>query len=50
MEYSIEFSKTVYVEADNEDEAVDEAIKQIAADDKIYINDCYIYCNGKQYG
>lgn len=49
MTYSIEFTTTVEVEADDEDEAVAEAIREIAPDDTINVHQFYIYCNGKGY-
>lgn len=48
-EYNIEFSTTVCVEANDEDEAVTKAIMEIAPDDTINVHQFYISCNGKGY-
>lgn len=48
-EYLVEFTTTVNVEAENDDDAVAKAIKEIAPNDTINVNQFYIYCNGKDY-
>ena len=49
MEYNIEFTMTVSVEAENEDEAISKAIKEIAPTGTTDIGNFYIYCNDDCY-
>lgn len=49
MEYNIEFTMTVSVEAENEDEAINKAIKEIAPTGTTDIGNFYIYCNNDCY-
>lgn len=46
-EYLVEFTTTIKVDAENNDDAVAKAIKEIAPNDTINVHQFYIYCNGK---
>lgn len=48
-EYLVEFTTTITVDAENDDDAIDKAKKEIAPNDTINVDQFYIYCNGRNY-
>lgn len=46
-EYLVEFTTTIKVDAENSDDAVAKAKKEIAPNDTINMDQFYIYCNAK---